>query len=646
MLTTPGSAAGCTYTGASSLPVRRFHAQHVPVLQLKLRRRLRIHFDGQSPHGARSRIGQFLHPGKIRAAPILVLQRQIRLEVIRELVRRPQESRLTPFERSFFPLARRFRGRRGVEPQPALAHDIVPGLTLRQHFFKNRFRSRRLERHADLLRDIGQRLLRRPGVVKRLHERRRHRDSGACRHRWHNRRRRFKRVVIGQQQIGVDSRVVEERRETHDRFDAGQHPRNPTRRRQHVRRVHAVDQDHLGVRKRLDHIAALRQPSRIRRGRHHATGLANVAQHHVEITGRDQRFERIAVHDRSSGDHHRRFRLAQLARHLSQPLFVQSTNPNQTSQVGRPNLLDNILRKPIDISRELLIEQHPHDRDNKLRLRARPHRQPLVRALGRHRKSRFRLHQLPAHARTPLPEMTKLPRVEYRRRPAAQKIRPDSQRISRAPEIVDRQSLPPEHHLGRFPLERMIADRTGDGGRRPQRIEKALDGKRPTSRPRAGQKDDAARAALGDPPSHIRDRLVPGNRRKLILSARTRPPLRPAQPVRMVESLHDSVSPRAQPPPLIGSSGLPSIFLMQAMGSRSFSPPRSICRSPRITRTITPQPALHSPQIEGCQASSPGTISRSDTSSGISLSVDGPHAVVASPADEVVRILKNRAGPF
>ena len=53
----------------------------------KLRGGLGIDLDRQSPDGARGRVGQLLHPGQVRAAAVVELQRRVRLEMERVLSR-------------------------------------------------------------------------------------------------------------------------------------------------------------------------------------------------------------------------------------------------------------------------------------------------------------------------------------------------------------------------------------------------------------------------------------------------------------------------------------------------------------------------------------------------------------------------------
>src|SRR5580698_9596517 len=89
----------------------------------------------------------------------------------------------------------------------------------------------------------------------------------------------------------------------------------------------------------------------------------------------------------------------------------------------------------------------------------------------------------------------------------------------------------------------------------------------------------------------------------------------------------------------MGSSGLPSIFLMAATRWRTCSPLTSMTRSAPITRTSVPQPAAHSVQTAGCQRSSPIGILCSGTRRGMSASLL-PQPVVAAPAVLTVMILK------
>ncbi len=75
------------------------------------------------------------------------------------------------------------------------------------------------------------------------------------------------------------------------------------------------------------------------------------------------------------------------------------------------------------------------------------------------------------------------------------------------------------------------------------------------------------------------------------------------------------------------------------MRSRTCSPWRSTTRSPSMTRARVAHPASHSVHTAGCHCSSPGTISCSDTSNGINLSVLLPQPAIA-PAEVAERILK------
>ena len=78
---------------------------------------------------------------------------------------------------------------------------------------------------------------------------------------------------------------------------------------------------------------------------------------------------------------------------------------------------------------------------------------------------------------------------------------------------------------------------------------------------------------------------------------------------------------------------------MAAMRSWNCSPLRSTVRTLSMMRTTVPHAAPHSAQTAGCHCSSPGTISRSGTSRGISLSAFLPHPPSA-PAEVAERILK------
>src|SRR6266481_1189352 len=183
-------------------------------------------------------------------------------------------------------------------------------------------------------------------------------------------------------------------------------------------------------------------------------------------------------------------------------------------------------------------------------LRAGAQRQPLIGALRGDREARLGVHEFSAYRRAALTEMPELTRVEYRRRPASQKVRADPDGVSRAGQVVNRQAVPSVDLLRGLPLERKVRQLETNRRWSADRLEKTRDGERPRTALRTGEEQNARRIR----PAHLIEflngvsyRLLPRRGGELGLRTRSLAPLGSAKPVRMIERLHSRLPARAQP---------------------------------------------------------------------------------------------------
>src|SRR4029077_11331056 len=136
----------------------------------------------------------------------------------------------------------------------------------------------------------------------------------------------------------------------------------------------------------------------------------------------------------SPGKHQGLFGFPQFASELPQTFLLDPAHPGGCGGGPRLERLNYLCGRRCP--RQFLAQQQMAQRQRDRQLRAGTKWNPLIGALSRDRKPRLSLHQLSAHTRPPLTEMSELPRVVDRRCPATQEIRADSDGVGCVTKIV------------------------------------------------------------------------------------------------------------------------------------------------------------------------------------------------------------------